>query len=918
MDDSTSVPGSLFGNLPIQSNEPTNESSASTQQQPFDGEDDNQSYVDFYARLGGGARRQTATSGTDSRTQEEHTDANEPRRSGLGDDLEASLLANDESETLLPSRLIRSRGWFSTNRNKANFFVICALIILILVMLWWVSGGGRSVDPEPWQPAESFQVSFSLTLASGLEEPGVVMFDKRTNSMRISYYSGMTTFIANNASGLSWAIVPRIDKLTCFVENGVHIQSIFPDIKLFKFTRQRNLVIKPYGAKSYQQDTTKKRKKKPTTVTCDEWTFHATEKEKDYYGTYTFWTTPGTNGVPVRFSFVGHNVILGSSHYDNYTIDYYDYRDLNELGGVDPFWLYPPKGMPCVNISESDGPIKPSQLTRSIQLLFPEHEQLRSSEYQIFANSQSVKEKSSFRKMLFHQTLRLIETHNRDTSKPYSLKLNFMADWTHEERRLYARAGMREEAPQSHCKVEKLQDLLAEASTVTLPQVVDYVKEGLTLPPGEQGTCGSCWAFAATGCIEGQIAKKTQKPPVGLSEQNLMDCSWVNPYKNAACNGGYDYTAYEWVIEHNAGLLATEESYPFLNQDGFCHFDLKRNLVSDGAHAQKGVPRVVECLHVTEAFQDSPNTFNQDELMKAFNYRLYKTGPLSISIDATPHDFYFYSSGIYENQACKADVNSLDHAVLAVGFRLDEAIPYTVIRNNWGVQWGESGYAKISQKNNICGVATAATYVHVEYESLSPTSPPPSNTPTLSPSNQPTEKPTESPTKSPTLPTPLPSRHPAHTDSPTLAPTLPTKSPTSDAPSSPPTFAPSVSPTYSPTSATNSPTTIAPSLLPTSSPSRSPTQFPTIATSLPTSKAPIATSVPSLSPSLRPSFPPTKSPTSLPTVKTESPSSASPTPETSHPTTQPTNHPETSEPTSSPTVLVTVSPQSNSPTSPPS
>jgi hypothetical protein len=45
---------------------------------------------------------------------------------------------------------------------------------------------------------------------------------------------------------------------------------------------------------------------------------------------------------------------------------------------------------------------------------------------------------------------------------------------------------------------------------------------------------------------------------VEVSEQALADCSW--PWGNAACDGGLDSRAYEWIME--IGFIPTEESYP--------------------------------------------------------------------------------------------------------------------------------------------------------------------------------------------------------------------------------------------------------------------------------------------------------------------------------------------------------------------
>ena len=77
---------------------------------------------------------------------------------------------------------------------------------------------------------------------------------------------------------------------------------------------------------------------------------------------------------------------------------------------------------------------------------------------------------------------------------------------------------------------------------------------------------------------------------------------------------------------------------------------------------------------------------------------LGKEGPVSVCLDAS--NWASYKSGVFSN--CGS--TTLNHAVLAVGYEKDGT---WIVKNSWGVNWGDQGYIKLAP-GNTCGVEAHA------------------------------------------------------------------------------------------------------------------------------------------------------------------------------------------------------------------
>lgn len=280
------------------------------------------------------------------------------------------------------------------------------------------------------------------------------------------------------------------------------------------------------------------------------------------------------------------------------------------------------------------------------------------------------------RRLIWEQTLNRINKHNLEADlgmHSYWLQVNRLSDRSHIE---------------LNCNINtSLIAVNTEFSStfmiplnVEIPDEWDWRKKGFVTNVKNQGECGSCWAFSATGSLEGQVKRKTGTL-TSLSEQNLIDCT--KPQGNEGCTGGLMTRSFLYVIRNHG--LDTEKSYPYEGKEGQCRF--KNSTIG------------ATCKHYIKI-----SSGKEDDLKAA----VATVGPISVAIHANDK-FMSYKSGIYDDPHCKA--KHFNHGVLVVGYGSENGNDYWIVKNSWGEEWGKEGYILMARnKGDQCGIASFASY----------------------------------------------------------------------------------------------------------------------------------------------------------------------------------------------------------------
>ena len=275
---------------------------------------------------------------------------------------------------------------------------------------------------------------------------------------------------------------------------------------------------------------------------------------------------------------------------------------------------------------------------------------------------------------IFRKNFIGILSHNNDLSQNFTMGVNQFTDLTPEEFKLQYIGGLKAEVGSYGCKSFSSGDL-------GLPSLIDWRTKGAVTSVKDQGQCGSCWTFSATGAIEGAWAI-SKGELVDLSEQELIDCATGVSYGSHGCSGGQMEGAFKFIIENGQCSLS---SYPYVS-----------GVTKTGGTCQK----CSTLAHITSCSDVKPN--DQISLKAAVAQQ-----PVAIAIEADTRYFQSYSSGVLTSSSCGTN---LDHGVLIVGYGTENGQDYWLVKNSWGTSWGDKGYVKIGRSSStndqgICGIA---------------------------------------------------------------------------------------------------------------------------------------------------------------------------------------------------------------------
>ncbi|KAK3924559.1 Cathepsin B [Frankliniella fusca] len=257
-------------------------------------------------------------------------------------------------------------------------------------------------------------------------------------------------------------------------------------------------------------------------------------------------------------------------------------------------------------------------------------------------------------------------------------------------------------------ELEQPHDGLVGSAALELPENFDAREQWPNCPTiGEirdQGSCGSCWAFAAVEAMSDRtcVASKGQLN-IHYSAEDLVSCCHICGF---GCNGGFPGMA--WKYWKHFGLVSGGN----YNTSQGCidykippcehHVSGQRPACKEGGSTPKceqkcrdgyGVPYKKDRHYGRKSYSVKSDP-------QAIQTEIMTNGPVEVALTVY-EDLLHYKSGVYQHVSGSVLGG---HAVRMLGWGVENGTPYWLIANSWNTDWGDNGFFKIKRGSDECGI----------------------------------------------------------------------------------------------------------------------------------------------------------------------------------------------------------------------
>lgn len=213
-----------------------------------------------------------------------------------------------------------------------------------------------------------------------------------------------------------------------------------------------------------------------------------------------------------------------------------------------------------------------------------------------------------------------------------------------------------------------------------IPSNFDLRDKAKVFPtPGNQGNCGSCWAYSTHQAHEIWYAiNKGQL--FDYSAQFLLSCSG-----NGSCGGGY-MSVVSWLAKSG---LPLETDFPYVARDIKCKFS-KDEIAKGFGNAVIEAPYVGESFEKSRYWKLTGQFFeSRDKISQIQQAMMQLNSPAVVTVSA------YGSSSDSVVKGCSALNSGGNHMVDIIGWDDEDGGPNAHVYNSWGTGHGKGGISRL-------------------------------------------------------------------------------------------------------------------------------------------------------------------------------------------------------------------------------